>query len=474
MSKLDEIKRIKDLLDGEFITREEFEKLKGQILGATLNEPSPKAKTNLDSPNEDSTTAKDSTGDNVIDDYKSRTKYLADSFSIRDKENSDSQENKTDTGGGSGNNHDIKEKGNQLLVGGILLLILVLSIASYIYFNNYYQSNKSDNLNGGDNLGASNNIKENTSGSISSIIDTCSNCYPGSSNNGSEDTASSNITDIDRVKGVLNSYFEAMTNGNFNASDYFSPSVEKYIKLRNTDPYEINNSYENSKSEFVNSHTDLIDNTLSFERAENGIDYYTFKINFSTYRKSLKKQETCLITLEVGYDASSKKLTSYNEMKIEDLKFESSDLQRANVGNENSNKQISKLRESVKIGQVYEGGIVAYVYKPSDKGYVAGETHGIIISPYDISESENWEDANKICKNLAIDNYTDWQLPDVHELESIDSHLILDKKKTMANTTYWSREGNFTDVAYFHSFIRDYSDLTLKKSLLHVRAVRVF
>ena len=39
----------------------------------------------------------------------------------------------------------------------------------------------------------------------------------------------------------------------------------------------------------------------------------------------------------------------------------------------------------IDIGSSYQGGKVAYIFISTDPGYVAGETHGLIVSPADVS-----------------------------------------------------------------------------------------
>lgn len=42
------------------------------------------------------------------------------------------------------------------------------------------------------------------------------------------------------------------------------------------------------------------------------------------------------------------------------------------------------------VGQQYKGGIVAYILKPTDNGFVEGEDHGLIITESDISTNIKW------------------------------------------------------------------------------------
>lgn len=64
------------------------------------------------------------------------------------------------------------------------------------------------------------------------------------------------------------------------------------------------------------------------------------------------------------------------------------------------------------VGQNYQGGIIAYIYKIGNWQYIEGETHGIIISSTIQSTAENWQSAMTLCNNLTLNGYSDWVLAD--------------------------------------------------------------
>ena len=50
----------------------------------------------------------------------------------------------------------------------------------------------------------------------------------------------------------------------------------------------------------------------------------------------------------------------------------------------------SNVNETIGIGQTHQGGIIFYLYKDGDIGYIEGEQHGLIAAPSDQSKSAIW------------------------------------------------------------------------------------
>ena len=132
----------------------------------------------------------------------------------------------------------------------------------------------------------------------------------------------------------------------------------------------------------------------------------------------------------------------------------------------------------IAIGQVYAGGIIAYIFQSGDNGYVAGQTHGLIIptsistSTYQwgcygtsISTSSSLGTGNSNTINisascgsssaayyayyLSTGGYSDWYLPSYAELQKIYSNK---SSLSIPNNYYWSSSQYNSNSAYLFYF----------------------
>lgn len=158
------------------------------------------------------------------------------------------------------------------------------------------------------------------------------------------------------------------------------------------------------------------------------------------------------------------------------------------------------------IGDIYQGGLIAYVFQPGDPGYDENIQHGLIAAPTDQSSGIQWYNgsytvtgatatalgtgkdntitivtsqgagtyAAKLCNDLVLGGYNDWYLPSKDEL----GKLYVNKLSIggFSDTYYWSSseiDSNNASWRYFGGGIY-LVPFNNKGELFHVRAVRSF
>ncbi len=164
------------------------------------------------------------------------------------------------------------------------------------------------------------------------------------------------------------------------------------------------------------------------------------------------------------------------------------------------------VRDTVKIGDPYAGGIVAYILVDGDPGYDACMQHGLIAATVDQSTGIWWYNGSytttgatgtAIGTGLSNTNtiitsqggtatsyaaglaraytgggYTDWYLPSQDELYKL--YLNRTAIGGFASKYYWSSTEYNANIAYFQSF--DYGSMlgNGKHGAFYVRAIRAF
>jgi len=170
-------------------------------------------------------------------------------------------------------------------------------------------------------------------------------------------------------------------------------------------------------------------------------------------------------------------------------------------------KEQREPQEALAPGELYGGGIVAFMLKPGDPGYVAGELHGRIISLEDISEDSVWSDvaagasatgasldsgkansrkiaaqsaqgasAAGLCRgytsSVECSSYDDWYLPSLGELERLYGNR--GELVAFPDDVYWSSTEEGAKNAWGISLKDGRRVLLPKGKKARVRAMRSF
>jgi hypothetical protein len=155
------------------------------------------------------------------------------------------------------------------------------------------------------------------------------------------------------------------------------------------------------------------------------------------------------------------------------------------------------------IGETFQGGKVGYVLQSGDPGYVAGESHGFIVTASDVTTSIAWgcnnvsltgadgtaigtgnqnttdiitgcggSNAAKSCYDLVQNGYSDWYLPSKDELNKL--YLNNGSIGMWTSTNYWSSSEVSSTTAYAQIFSTGLQSAQGKTNTYRVRAIRSF
>jgi hypothetical protein len=128
-----------------------------------------------------------------------------------------------------------------------------------------------------------------------------------------------NIFSTGEVREFLRNYYWENCYGEFNAYNFFADNVEQFISWKNTTPEKINEAHS-SNNEFLEKEVYIRNESISPSGIIDRVQYFTFWIDFTCYRRSKDKYQRCQVQLEIGLN-ENKKMVSYKELKVTGLEF---------------------------------------------------------------------------------------------------------------------------------------------------------
>lgn len=133
----------------------------------------------------------------------------------------------------------------------------------------------------------------------------------------------------------------------------------------------------------------------------------------------------------------------------------------------------SSSTAGLRVGDSHGGGKVAYIYRSGDRGYVAGQAHGLIAAKEDLGYGYTWNKAIKVCRDYRGAGFSDWRLPTKEELTKLYvSRFSIGGFKE--RHYYWSSTESDNNDAWDQSFRSGEHNLGYKLDNNYVRPVRTF
>jgi hypothetical protein len=165
-------------------------------------------------------------------------------------------------------------------------------------------------------------------------------------------------------------------------------------------------------------------------------------------------------------------LKEVNQLSGDKIQFQVRVGDGVNTSNLLEEEKVVNLFLGGKVGDSFQGGIIAYISRPGDLDYDPSVPHVLIASSTDQSLSASWTTANKICDDLELNEYTDWYLPSKDELHKL--YLNRNVIGGFSNSWYWSSTAGRPGTAWLEIFNNGNKHIYFKDDKYNVRAVRTF
>ena len=141
-----------------------------------------------------------------------------------------------------------------------------------------------------------------------------------SQNNGNDivHIASSRSFIVSPNFSALSSYYNDISNKNYNINRYFTADVGQFQNLENISPELISQILSNQGSDTRTQKFFLDTSSLEFSQTVNDIHYYSYLIRLECYRISKKRNEESEVRMQVGFNQNGL-IVSLKEIRTESM-----------------------------------------------------------------------------------------------------------------------------------------------------------
>lgn len=117
---------------------------------------------------------------------------------------------------------------------------------------------------------------------------------------------------------IITNYYSDLSNNMFDASNYYQPTVRKFIGLSDVSVQEIQDAAIHA--DFQNA-IYAINPESFFHQEINDEHVVTFSMDMEVYRPSKEATQYCTVSIEICFDRNGM-MSSYREVSVSDLRFE--------------------------------------------------------------------------------------------------------------------------------------------------------
>lgn len=142
------------------------------------------------------------------------------------------------------------------------------------------------------------------------------------------------------ISSFIHSFYSEYESPSFDAYNWFSYKVERFLTSKNVTPTQITIFQKKSASDYTEKYVRLIDETLELVDKIEDVEIWKYSTEFRAYRPSKAMYQVCNVWYEIKINGAQK-IVSYKELKTENKKYLSADeyMQIYSEGSESSDDQ---------------------------------------------------------------------------------------------------------------------------------------